>query len=247
MCGIVGYYGNDEAAEKIYRGLKRLEYRGYDSAGIATAGNPSIKVEKGEGTIDEVSEAEIDGTTGVGHTRWATHGGVNDRNAHPHTDCNEQVAVVHNGIINNHEELKEELQDHEFHSETDTEVVPHLMEEKLEEGLSLKEALMDVEERLEGSYAIAAVLKTGEMAAVKQDSPLAVGVNGEERFLASDVTPFLEHTSKAIFLEDGDVVVLNGKMEIYNQRQKVEREIQEVDWDAEQASKEGHDHFMQKE
>ena len=249
MCGIVGYFGEEQAAEKIYRGLKRLEYRGYDSAGIATAGNPSIKVEKGEGTIDEVSEAEIDGTTGVGHTRWATHGGVNDRNAHPHTDCEEEIAVVHNGIINNHEDLKGKLIEngHEFHSETDTEVVPHMLEEKIREGLSLKEALMDVEERLDGSYAIAVVLKSGEMAAVKQDSPLAIGVNGDERFLASDVTPFLEHTSEAIFLEDGDVVVLNGKMEIFNQREKVEREVQEVDWDAEQASKEGHEHFMQKE
>jgi len=249
MCGIVGYYGNDEAAEKIYRGLKRLEYRGYDSAGIATAGNPSIKVEKGEGTIDEVSEAEIDGTSGIGHTRWATHGGVNDRNAHPHTDCGEEIAVVHNGIINNYEGLKEKLENrgHSFSSETDTEVVPHMLKEKMNEGLTLKEALMDVEERLEGSYAIAAVLKTGEMVAVKQDSPLAIGVNGSEKFLASDVTPFLEHTSKAIFLEDGDVVEFNGKLEIYNQREPVEREIQEVDWDAEQASKEGHDHFMQKE
>lgn len=247
MCGIVGYYGNDEAAEKIYRGLKRLEYRGYDSAGIATAGNPSIKVEKGEGTIDEVSEAEIDGTSGIGHTRWATHGGVNDRNAHPHTDCEEEIAVVHNGIINNYEQLKEELKEHEFRSETDTEVVPHLLEEKINEGLSLKKALMDVEERLEGSYAIVAVLKTGEMAAVKQDSPLAIGVSDGEHFLASDVTPFLEHTSEAIFLEDGDVVMMNGELEIYNQREPVEREIQEIDWDAEQASKEGHEHFMQKE
>jgi len=247
MCGIVGYFGDEQAAEKIYRGLKKLEYRGYDSAGIATAGNPSIKVEKGEGTIDEVSEAKTDGTSGIGHTRWATHGGVNDRNAHPHTDCKEEIAVVHNGIIRNHEELKEKLQDHKFHSETDTEVIPHLIEEQLERGLSLKEAVMEVEEILEGSYAIAVVLKSGEMAAVKQDSPLAIGVRGDEKFLASDVTPFLEHTSKAIFLEDGDIAVLNGELQIFNERKEVNREIQEIDWDAEQASKEGHEHFMQKE
>ncbi|MFB6202939.1 MAG: glutamine--fructose-6-phosphate transaminase (isomerizing) [Candidatus Nanohaloarchaea archaeon] len=246
MCGIVGYYGKDEAAEKVFRGLKKLEYRGYDSAGIATAGNPTIKVEKGEGTIDEAAEAEIDGTSGIGHTRWATHGGVNDRNAHPHVDCENQVAVVHNGIINNYEELREGLEGHEFTSETDTEVIPHLMEEYLEDH-SLREAAIKVMDRLEGSYAVAAVMDSGEMVAFRQDSPLVLGVGEEDLYLASDVTPFLEHTERAVFLEDGDLVHMDGGYEIYSEGEKVQREVEEIDWDAEQASKEGYSHFMQKE
>lgn len=247
MCGIVGYRGPDEAAEKVFTGLKKLEYRGYDSAGIATAGNPTIKTEKGVGTIDEVTEADIDGTSGIGHTRWATHGGVTEENAHPHLSCDNAVAVVHNGIIENYAELKRELQDHEFRSETDTEVIPHLFEEELERSKDLKQAAENVMSRLEGSYAVVAVLETGEMVAFKHESPLAIGLTEEEIFLASDVTPFLEHTDRAVFLEDGDLVVIEEDYQVFNDSIRVEREIQEIEWDAEQASKEGHDHFMEKE
>lgn len=246
MCGIVGYYGDDEAAEKIYRGLKKLEYRGYDSAGIATAGNPTIKVEKAVGEVNNVSEPGIDGTSGIGHTRWATHGGVTEENAHPHVSEEEEVAVVHNGIIENYQEIKEEL-DAEFVSETDTEVIPHLLERKLAEHSSIEEAVRETMDRLEGSYAVAAMLRTGEMIAFRKGSPLVLGVRNDEFFIASDVTPFLEHTEKAVFLEDDDYVILDDGYEVFQDGERVEREVQEIDWDAEQASKEGHDHFMEKE
>ncbi|MFB6100706.1 MAG: glutamine--fructose-6-phosphate transaminase (isomerizing) [Candidatus Nanohalobium sp.] len=249
MCGIVGYKGDRQASQIVYEGLKKLEYRGYDSAGIATAGNPSLKIEKGEGTIDEVSPEKKDGTSGVGHTRWATHGGVNDTNAHPHVDCGNEVAVVHNGIINNYEELKEELESrgHDFQSETDTEVIPHLIEEEMQKDIPLHEIAENVVERINGSYAVVATFDSGDMIAFKNESPLVIGVGEEENFLASDVTPFLEYTDEAIFLEDGEIAVLNGKLEIFREGEQIEKEPEEIEWDAEQASKEGHDHFMEKE
>ena len=246
MCGIVGYYGDDEAAEKIYRGLKKLEYRGYDSAGIATAGNPTIKVEKAVGEVENVSDPQIDGTSGIGHTRWATHGGVTEENAHPHVSEEEKIAVVHNGIIENYQELKDEL-DVEFKSETDTEVIPHLLERELEKHGKVEEAVHSVMQQLEGSYAVAAMLNTGEMIAFRKDSPLVIGVLEGEYFVASDVTPFLEHTQEAVFLQDGDYAVIDGEYRVFQDGERVEREVQEIDWDAEQASKEGHEHFMEKE
>jgi len=246
MCGIIGYRGEDEAAEKVYKGLKRLEYRGYDSAGIATAGNPTIKIEKAVGEVDQVSEPEIDGTSGIGHTRWATHGGVTQENAHPHVSENNKVAVVHNGIIENHKELKQDLTA-EFKSETDTEVIPHLLEKEINQAKSLSEAVQKVMQKLEGSYAVAAMLDTGEMIAFRKGSPLVLGVDEGEFFLASDVTPFLEHTEKAVFLEDDDYAIIEDDYTVFNSGEKVEREVQTIDWDAEQASKEGHDHFMEKE
>ena len=249
MCGIVGYKGERQASEVVYEGLKKLEYRGYDSAGIATAGNPSLKIEKGEGTIDEVSPEKKDGKTGVGHTRWATHGGVNDTNAHPHMDCGNEVAVVHNGIINNYEELKEELESrgHDFRSETDTEVIPHLIEEEMQKDISLHRIAENVVERIDGSYAVVATFESGDMIAFKNQSPLVIGVGEDENFLASDVTPFLEYTDRAIFLEDGEIAVLNGEMKLYRKGKEIEKQPEKIEWDAEQASKEGHDHFMEKE
>ena len=246
MCGIVGYYGEKEASDKIYRGLKKLEYRGYDSAGMATAGNPTIKVEKAVGTVDNV-EPEIDGTSGIGHTRWATHGGVTEENAHPHVSQNKRVAVVHNGIIENYRKIQEQhLDDVEFKSETDTEVIPHLLEKKLE-NYGIREAVQEVIDILEGSYAVSAVLNTGELVAFRKGSPLVLGLAGDEYFIASDVTPFLEHTDQALFLEDEDYMIIDGDHRIFNDGEEVEREVTEIDWDAEQASKEGYDHFMEKE
>lgn len=249
MCGIVGVKTNSDAAGKVFDGLKRLEYRGYDSAGIAKLGNPSIKVDKGTGTIDDVLEREEQGNTAIGHTRWATHGGVNDTNAHPHQSCNGDIAVAHNGIINNYEELKQELKrkGHEFKSETDTEVIPHLIEDELEKSESIRQACESVMDRLEGSYAVAALFDSGELVGFKQDSPLVIGKANNEHFLGSDITAFLEYTDNAIFLEDSDLAIMNGELQIYNEGEPVEREVQEIDWDAEQASKTGHDHFMEKE
>lgn len=248
MCGIVAYHGDESAVEKVFEGLKRLEYRGYDSAGIATVGNPSLKVKKGVGTIDEVVESdELDGFQGIGHTRWATHGGVNQENAHPHLDCEERVAVVHNGIINNHQELKQDLEGHRFESETDTEVIPHLFEEEIENGNEPLEAARNVMDRLEGSFAVVAAFETGEIVLMRQESPLVMGISDDGIFAASDVTPFMEHTSDAVFLENGDVAVIEEDYEIYNNGEKVEREQKEIDWEAQEATKEGYSHFMEKE
>ncbi len=255
MCGIVCYKGERDASEVILKGLKKLEYRGYDSAGIATVGNPSIKMAKDQGTIDEVvtEDAKLDGKTGIGHTRWATHGEVNQTNAHPHTNSrpseehNGKVAVVHNGIINNYTELKKELGEERFESQTDTEVIPHLIEDELEKTKELKQVAENVMEKIEGSYAVVAVLETGEVIAFRKGSPLVAGVNENELFLASDVTAFLDHTDEAIFLEDGDYMIIEDEHSIFNSGEQIERNLQEIEWEAEEASKQGYDHFMQKE
>ena len=246
MCGIVGVK-SENAPEKVFNGLKRLEYRGYDSAGIAIHGNPSVQIEKGVGTVEEVTDGKGESNVSIGHTRWATHGGVTDENAHPHTDCNEEIAVVHNGIINNYEELRSELEErgHELKSETDTEVIPHLIEENLE--LGVREACEKVMEILEGSYAVAVVFKSGEMAAFRQDSPLVIGVKEKEYYLASDVTAFLDYASDAVFMEDGDLAIIDEELEIFNDGEKVQRGLNHIEWDAEQASKAGYDHYMEKE
>lgn len=251
MCGIVGYRGEDSASEVVREALEKLEYRGYDSAGIATVGNPSLKIEKGEGTIDEVLDAEetveiLDGKTGIGHTRWATHGEVNDTNAHPHTGEDEHVAVVHNGIINNHEQLKKELEV-EMKSDTDTEVIPHLIEKELEETDDLEKVCRNVMNRLEGSYAVLATLKTGEMIAMKQGSPLVVSESDSEVFLGSDVTPFLSQIDTAYFFEDGDYAVIDEEIQIFNGGEKKDIDYEEINWDAGEASKQGYSHFMEKE
>jgi len=247
MCGIVCYTGEKNASKVIKKGLEKLEYRGYDSAGIATVGNPSIKVSKGEGTINQVLNKELDGNTGIGHTRWATHGKVNKTNAHPHTCSKEKIAVVHNGIIDNHEELRKELGEERFKSETDTEVIPHLIEEQLKTTDDLEKLCRNVINKLEGSYAAVAVLNTGEKIAFRKGSPLVLGVGEDEYFLTSDVTPFLEHTRKAVFLEEEDYVIIKDDYQIYNSGEKIDREVKQVDWNAEQASKKGYDHYMHKE
>jgi len=246
MCGIVCYKGDRDASKVILKGLKKLEYRGYDSAGIATVGNPSLKMAKDKGTIDEVvtEDTKLDGTTGIGHTRWATHGEVNQTNAHPHTNSRpnegpqrQGCAVVHNGIINNYTELKQELGDHRFESETDTEVIPHLIEEELEKTDDLKQVCENVIEKINGSYAVVAVLDTGEIIAFRKGSPLVLGLNQDEVFLASDVTAFLDHTDEAIFLEDGDYMVIEDEHTIFNSGKKIQREAKEIEWEAEEASK----------
>ncbi len=247
MCGIICYSGHRKASQVIVEGLKNLEYRGYDSAGIATHTEQSIEVEKGEGTIDEVIKTGLNGDRGIGHTRWATHGKVNRTNAHPHTSSDNSVSVVHNGIIENHEELRKELGRERFKSDTDTEVIPHLIQDELEETDDLQKVCRNVMERLEGSFAAVALLDTGEKIAFKKGSPLVIGDAGDEIFLASDVTPFLKYTDKAVFLEEEDYVIVDEEYTIYNSGEKVEREVEHIDWDAEEASKQGHSHYMHKE
>lgn len=247
MCGIVGAKLEGEAVSHVKTGLKRLEYRGYDSAGVASA-EGEVELTTAVGTVDEVDHPE-GASTAIGHTRWATHGGVNETNAHPHSDCENEVAVVHNGIVENHEQLKRRLEEdgHVFTSETDTEVIPHLIEEQLEAGNSLRQACEATKKQIEGSYAVAVMKADGEMAAFRKGSPLVVGVEEDGYHVSSDVTGFLDRTSRAIYLEDGDLAVFNGELRIFAGGAEVDREVRNIDWDVEQASKEGFDHFMQKE
>ncbi|MFB6109663.1 MAG: glutamine--fructose-6-phosphate transaminase (isomerizing) [Halodesulfurarchaeum sp.] len=249
MCGITGYVGERDALPIVASTLANLEYRGYDSAGIALS-NRELEVHKAAGEIGDLPLPEAStATVGIGHTRWSTHGPPTDENAHPHTDCTGTIAVVHNGIIENHETLRAELAaDHEFRSETDTEVVPHLLEAELGEG-SLLEAVQSVVDRLEGSYAIAVVAAgREEIVAARQDSPLVIGHADDETFLASDVPAFVEHSRDVTFLEDGDVARIRpDSVTIRHDGEPVERERTHVEWEAEAAEKGGYDHYMLKE
>lgn len=247
MCGIFGYKGNKQASSIVHKGLKKLEYRGYDSSGVAIVSNPSVKVEKKKGKVNELNP-EFKGKTGIGHNRWATHGEVTDTNAHPHTCDEGKIAVVHNGIIENHKELRKEIGENKFESETDTEVIPHLLKKYLEAyDNNVKKALDATVEKLEGAYAFAAVLETGEMIGYRKESPLVIGLNNGEYFLSSDVNPFLEHTRKAVFLKDEEYVIIEEDLRLYSDGERKEPEVKDIEWDAEEASKAGHDHFMQKE
>ncbi|MEF8825454.1 MAG: glutamine--fructose-6-phosphate aminotransferase, partial [Halapricum sp.] len=201
MCGIIGAVGRDEdTLDMLVHGLSKLEYRGYDSAGVALA-DGSIDICKKAGEIEELKSAlegrDIEGTVGVGHTRWSTHGPPTDENAHPHQDCSGDVAVVHNGIIENYQELRDELASagHTFRSDTDTEVVPHLIENELRGGADPEAAVREAASRLEGSYAIAVTIAGVErIFAVRNDSPLVLGLGEDAYYLASDVPAFRDHT-----------------------------------------------------
>ncbi|MDH5021315.1 glutamine--fructose-6-phosphate transaminase (isomerizing) [Halobacterium rubrum] len=263
MCGITACVtaaadrGDDgDVVDVLLGGLRNLEYRGYDSAGVATTAGDGVTVVKREGGIDELAEAvgvvEPTGRAGVGHTRWSTHGAPTDANAHPHTDCANRVAVVHNGIIENYQSLREELaaDGHSFTSETDTEVVPHLVAEALADGATPDGALRAAADRLEGSFALAMVVRGHDAVyAARQGSPLVVGVADGRRFLASDVPSFLQHTRDVVYLEDGDVVRATGDGHEVTDRsgRPVDRPVESVDWQAEDAERDGFDHYMLKE
>lgn len=255
MCGIVGYIGPKEAVSILVEGLEKLEYRGYDSAGVAITGNGSIEILKKEGKLRALKD-ELNGQTygahvGIGHTRWATHGRPSDENAHPHTDCSGKIAVVHNGIIENYLALREWLQSqgHVFNSQTDTEVLPHLIEEFYEG--DLLDAVLKASTKLEGSFAMAVVSshEPNKLVAVRQDSPLVVGLGEGEYFLASDIPALLRHTRFTYILNDGEVAVLErDRVRVMDrQRNRINKKVLEVKWEAEQAEKSGYDHFMLKE
>lgn len=250
MCGIIGYSGPAEAAPIIVKGLKRLEYRGYDSFGVATLGN-GIEVCKKQGRISgyETSARVLHGTTGIGHTRWATHGVPNDTNAHPHLDCRNRIAVVHNGIIENYADLKRELEKkgHVFRSETDTEVIVHVIEDNYEG--NLEEAVKLSLPLLSGSYALLVIAEGEErVIAARCSSPLVIGIGDNELFAASDMTPVLDYTSKAVYLEDGDLAVLSpGRLKITNAGVPVHRKEELIEWSSEDVKKGGFPHYMQKE
>jgi glucosamine--fructose-6-phosphate aminotransferase (isomerizing) len=235
----------------VERSLQNLEYRGYDSAGIALH-DGHVSVHKETGRIDGLSlpAAAPESHTAIGHTRWSTHGAPTEENAHPHTDCTGEIAVVHNGIIDNHDDLRAELAGrHAFTSETDTEVVPHLLEEELAGGVGLVEAFAAVVDRLDGSFALAATVEGYDgLVTARFDSPLVIGHDDTGHFLASDVPAFLEETRTVTYLEDGDIArVTRDDVTIYNEGALVEREPQTIDWEPEAAEKGGYDHYMHKE
>jgi glutamine---fructose-6-phosphate transaminase (isomerizing) len=252
VCGVVGYIGRREAAPLIVECLKKLEYRGYDSFGVATIGK-ELSIAKHQGRISENSSSasRLKGKIGIGHTRWATHGIPNDANAHPHTDCSGTLAVVHNGIIENYIELKRQLlsRGHTFLSETDTEVIAHLVEEEYEKTKDIYNAVLAVIPSLKGSYALLVIsTKEDRIIAARNASPLVIGIGDGENFAASDMTPILEHTERAVFLEDGDVALLTrDSVEIFNQGNLVHRPVELIDWSVEDVKKGGFPHYMLKE
>ena len=252
MCGIVGYIGRREAAPLIVEGLKKLEYRGYDSFGVATTGK-GIALIKHQGRISENagSASDLKGKIGVGHTRWATHGIPSDANAHPHTDCSGKIALVHNGIIENYAGLRRELlaRGHTFHSETDTEVIVHLIEEEYAKEKDLLVAVQAVIPSLKGSFALLVIAEEEErIIAARNASPLVIGIGDGENFAASDMTPILEHTERAVFLEDGDIASLTrGTVEIFSNGKRVTRPVELINWSVEDVKKGGFAHYMLKE
>ncbi|WP_053955202.1 glutamine--fructose-6-phosphate transaminase (isomerizing) [Inediibacterium massiliense] len=256
MCGIVGYIGNKEVAPILIDGLSKLEYRGYDSAGVAIYDEGEVKVRKYKGRIsileENLKKETIKGTIGIGHTRWATHGEPSDRNSHPHTNYSGNIALIHNGIIENYMKLKEWLisvnGDH-FKSETDSEVIAHLID-YFYEG-DLLDAVYKAIEKMEGAYAIGVICKDepDKIVAVRKDSPLIVGLGENENFIASDIPALLKYTKDIYLIENDEVVLLTkDEVKIFNEfRQVVERDVFKVTWNAEAAEKEGYPHFMLKE
>ncbi|MCX5789801.1 MAG: glutamine--fructose-6-phosphate transaminase (isomerizing), partial [Elusimicrobia bacterium] len=269
MCGIVGYTGAKEAAPLLVDGLRRLEYRGYDSAGLAVLANGRIELRRSVGKLSNLEsllkKEPVKGTIGLGHTRWATHGRPSEENAHPHTDCTKKLVVIHNGIIENYVGLKEKLvaAGHRFASETDTEIVAHLIEEKLKAlgrgaGFApsfrepmLFQAVREALSELQGAYALAILWSEapGTLVAAKTASPLVIGLGLNEAFLASDVPAFMDHTRKAVFLEDGEMAILSPKgTSFFNlQGKKIEKTSTQIQWDRTMAEKGGYRHFMLKE
>lgn len=255
MCGIVGYLGNREAEEVLIEGLSKLEYRGYDSAGLAINTGDELKTRKFKGKLavleEDLIKNPIKGGLGIGHTRWATHGEPSDINSHPHFNSDKTIAVVHNGIIENYREIKEELQNEgiEFLSQTDTEVVAHLID-KYYEG-NLLDAVYKATERIRGAYALGVICKSNnnELVAVRKDSPLIVGLGEGENFVASDIPAILKYTRKVYFLENDEYVhIVGNKLNVLNKNKEVvNKKVNEITWDVESASKGGYDCFMLKE
>ena len=255
MCGIIGYIGPREATPILVSGLKKLEYRGYDSAGIAVMKNNDIEIVKCSGKIAalefQLKNQFPKGSIGIGHTRWATHGSPNRMNAHPHGGCNSEIVVVHNGIIENYLPLREKLlsEGHIFLSETDTEVLPHLIGRNFQNDLSL--AVKKSLEEVEGSYAIAVISSRdeGKIVASRCGSPLIIGIGNGEMFIASDITAILNYTNKIIYLEEKEIAtVTKDKVEIQDfYGNIIEKEINEIEWNAEMTDKSGYKHYMLKE
>ena len=258
MCGIVGYVGKKRVVPVIIDGLKKLEYRGYDSAGIAVAGNgDGLQVRRAEGKLRNLEEAirlkPLDGTYGIGHTRWATHGRPTEENAHPHRDCTGKIVVVHNGIVENYMPLKKKLREegHTFTTETDTEVIAHLVEKNLKDSPSLEEAVRKTVQQLTGVFALAiiSVDEPNKIVAARNGPPAVIGMGKDEYFVASDIPAILFHTRDLFFLGDGDLAVITQqgvKLTDFDGK-PIKREVQHITWDPIMAEKGGFKHFMLKE
>ncbi len=257
MCGVVGYVGSKNAVPVLLNGLSKLEYRGYDSAGVAVYNNGKIDIEKAKGRIQNLRnlllENPIHGNLGIGHTRWATHGAPSDTNAHPHFSNDSKIAVVHNGIIENYMELKTELEakGYVFHSETDTETVVNLIDDYYSQGKDILEAVRLVLERIEGSYALGIICTDfpDRLIAARKDSPLIIGIGKGENYIASDIPAILNYTKNAYILDDKEIAVIKAdSIQIYNiNGEPVKKEVYTYQWDVEAAEKSGYDHFMLKE
>ena len=255
MCSIIGYKGGSYAAPLIVESLRRMEYRGYDSVGIATINDGNILVNKGVGKVEEVSRAlgfqKMPGQIGIGHTRWATHGGITHANAHPHEACTSEVAVVHNGIIENYKDLKRDLISlgHSFKSETDSEVIAHMLEESLALSRNKVEAIVTVCSKLKGAYAFVAIFGDGTICGSRYDEPLIVGLSNDGYFIASDVLGFLQYTDKAIFLDNRDIAFVAAEgLQLYDSNgNTVSRGITQVAWELGAADKGAYAHHTLKE
>jgi len=259
MCGIIGVVQKrGEVAPFLHQALKRLEYRGYDSVGVTTIADNQLYMKKDKGKIEEVHMKlnldEMPGKMGIGHTRWATHGIPSMYNSHPHFDCNDKIAVVHNGVIDNFLELREELAEkgHKFGSETDTEVIPHMIEDYMDDGMNLTEAVTEVTKRIEGTYAIVAMTtkEYGKIVCTRDGNPLVLGRKEDTTYVSSDIPAFLPMTKDMILLLDGEVATLTTdgvEIRKLSDGTIVERETIEISWTADQAQKGGFPHFMLKE
>jgi glucosamine--fructose-6-phosphate aminotransferase (isomerizing) len=255
VCSIIGYTGTLFAAPVLVESLKKMEYRGYDSVGIATINNGKVLIRKGIGKVAEVAESlnlhHLPGKIGIGHTRWATHGGVTDKNAHPHSGCTDDIAVVHNGIIENYNELKAELirLGHQFKSQTDSEVIAHLLELNYSTYKNIKQAMIETCKKLTGSYAFVAIFEDGTISGARYDEPLIIGILDSGCFISSDVLGFLEYTDKAIFLDNKDIVVTDGiTWRLFNfDGDSVTRPITQVAWELGATDKGKYAHHTLKE
>ena len=257
MCGIVGYVGHRDCLPVLIEGIKRLEYRGYDSSGVAVQTPEGLQVVKAAGKIRQLeallAKGSPHGTYGISHTRWATHGEPNDVNAHPHIDEQGTVALVHNGIIENYQTLKSALESegHVFRSQTDTEVLAHLVEKYLRRGYKLERAVGAALRDVKGTYGIAVMCASepGVIVGARHGSPMVVGIADGEYYLASDVAAIVEHTRQVIYLDDGEMAVLSpdGFHTATIDHERVEKEVHDVDWDLSQIEKGGYEHFMLKE
>ncbi len=258
MCGIVGYVGNKQVVPLIIEGLRKLEYRGYDSAGIAVVNeNHDLEIRRAEGKLRNLEEtirlSPLDGTYGIGHTRWATHGRPTEENAHPHRDCTGRVVVVHNGIIENYLQLKERLRhsDHRFVTETDTEIIAHLIEEYLRQSHNFEESVRSAMVELRGIFALSIINadEPDKIIAVRQGPPVVIGLGDREFFVASDIPPILHHTRDVFFLGDGEIAVINkDAVRVTDfEGNTVQPAIQRITWDPIMAEKGGFKHFMLKE